>query len=140
MKRYPPNTLHLYDETRRVDRLEVLEGPTGRRTWSDREKARIVLESFESGVKVCEVARRYEMAPQHLSTWRRLAREGKLPMPIPDDPGPFFAAVEVTPDPSEAASADGGYIEITADGVTVRLSDRTDAVRIAEIAAALRVR
>jgi len=57
MQRYPPNTLHLYDETNRLERLDVLEGPTGRRTWSDREKTRIVLESFEPGVKVCDVAR-----------------------------------------------------------------------------------
>ena len=70
MKRLVQNELHLLDERGRIDRLEVLEGPTGRRTWSDREKARIVLESFEPGARVCEVARRNGMTPQHLSTWR----------------------------------------------------------------------
>ncbi|MEM9312213.1 MAG: transposase [Pseudomonadota bacterium] len=138
MQRYPPNTLHLYDETNRIERLDVLEGPTGRRTWSDREKARIVLESFESGVKVCDVPRRNGMAPQHLSTWRRLARDGKLPMPVPAEP--MFASVEVAPDPSVLPQSAGGVIEIDADGVVVRLPDSASAERIAEIAAALRLR
>ena len=138
MQRYPPNTLHLYDETNRIERLDVLEGPTGRRTWSDREKARIVLESFEPGVKVCDVARRNGMAPQHLSTWRRLARDGKLPMPVPEEP--MFAAVEVAPDQPKTDATVAGVIEIDADGVVVRLPESASAERIAEIAAALRLR
>jgi transposase len=35
-----------------IGRLEVLEGPTGRRTWPDAVKAAIVAESFEPGAKV----------------------------------------------------------------------------------------
>lgn len=38
--------------------MEVLEGPTGRRTWLDAVKARIVLESLAPGVEVRAVARR----------------------------------------------------------------------------------
>ena len=40
-------------------RLEVLEGPTGRRSWSDDVKGRIVAESFEPGARVVDVARRH---------------------------------------------------------------------------------
>lgn len=61
-----------------LSRLEVLEGPTGRRTWSDEVKARIVAETLTPGVKVFEVAGRHRVAPQSLTTWRRLAREGRL--------------------------------------------------------------
>jgi transposase len=39
-------------------RVEVLTGPGRRRSWSDDEKARIVAETAEPGVKVNEVARR----------------------------------------------------------------------------------
>ena len=40
-------------------RLDVIEGPTGRRRRTDDEKARIVAESFLPGVRVSEVARRH---------------------------------------------------------------------------------
>lgn len=138
MQRFPTNGLHLYDETSRVDRLEVLEGPTGRRSWSDREKARIVLESFRPWARVCDVARQHGLAPQHLSMWRSLARKGKLPVPVSAADDPFFAAVEVA-NPVVAAAPDLS-IEICADGVSVRLPIETEAGRIAEIAAALRAK
>ena len=59
-------------------RVEVIEGPSGRRSWPDVVKAQIVRESFEPGVTVSEVARRHRMSPQHLTLWRRAAREGRL--------------------------------------------------------------
>mgnify|MGYP006165046005 CR=1 FL=1 len=37
-----------------VSRIEVLDGPTGRRRWPDDLKARIVAESFQPGARVCE--------------------------------------------------------------------------------------
>jgi transposase len=40
-------------------RLEVIEGPTGRRQRTQAEKARIVAESLMPGVRVSEVARKY---------------------------------------------------------------------------------
>src|SRR3546814_7687804 len=62
-------------------RLEVLEGPTGRRRWSDALKGRIVAESFAVGARVCDVARRYRVEGQQLTTRRRAAREGLLALP-----------------------------------------------------------
>ena len=47
-----------------ISRLEVLEGPTGRRNWPDEVKAQIVAESFEPGVKVSGVARRHGLMPE----------------------------------------------------------------------------
>ena len=38
-------------------RVEVIEGPSGRRSWPDDVKARIVRESLEPGATVSEVAR-----------------------------------------------------------------------------------
>ena len=61
-------------------RVEVIEGPSGRRSWPDVVKAQIVRESLEPGVTVSEVARRHRMSPQQLTLWRRAAREGRLPL------------------------------------------------------------
>jgi transposase len=116
--------------------MEVLEGPTGRRTWPDDLKARIVAESFEPGVRVRDVAQRHGLAPQHLSTWRGLARQGKLDIAIMEDDLPAFAALEVL---EETATGHSVPIEIEADDVIVRLGADTSATRIAEIAAALRL-
>ncbi len=88
MKRFPTNRVHLLDEANCVDRLEVLEGPTGRRSWPDEEKIRIIRESLAPGARVCDVARHNGLTPQHLSTWRSLAKKGKLSVPIPGDDFP----------------------------------------------------
>ena len=137
MKRFVQNDIRLLDEVRGcVTRMEVLEGPTGRRSWPNDLKARIVRESFEPGVRVRDVARRHGLAPQHLSTWRSLARQGKLDVAIVEEDLAAFAALEVL---EETATGQSAPIEIEADGVTVRLDAGTSATRIAEIAAALRL-
>lgn len=119
----------------RAERLEVLEGPTGRRSWPDEVKARIVLESFEPGARVADVVRRHGLRPQHLSGWRRLARTGRLPMPGSgaDEGAPAFARLEVAPEPGHSERR----IEIHAGNVSVHLPEDTGASRIAAIAAAL---
>ena len=75
------------------------------------------------------------MAPQHLSTWRGLAKKGKLNIPVPEEDFPAFAALEVV---EERAPAAATSIELKVDGVTLRLAGDTPASRIGELAAALR--
>ena len=119
-------------------RLEVLEGPTGRRRWPDEVKARLVAETFAPGVRVVDVARRHGLRPQHLSTWRRLARQGKLVLPADDEP--VFAPL-LLEETASAASPRGereGSIELEVGDVMVRLPVDSAADRIASIAAALR--
>jgi len=117
-------------------RLEVLEGPTGRRTWPDEVKGRIVAESFEPGARVTDVARRHGMAAQHLSTWRRLAREGKIVVPVNE---PMFARLEIAPqDEAIPEPPTDGFVEIDTGGITIRLSGDSAAGRIADVVAALR--
>src|SRR3712207_9452989 len=55
-------------------RVEVLTGPRRRREWSEEDKARAVAESCAPGAVVSEVARRWQISPQQLFTWRRQAR------------------------------------------------------------------
>ena len=81
-----------------------------------------------------DVARRHGLTPQHLSTWRSLARKGKLVLPEAPGIDPSFAVVQID---DGSAPAGKGSIEIEASGVVLRLSPDTPAARIAEIAVAL---
>jgi len=125
-----------------VSRLEVLEGPTGRRRWSDEAKAAIVAESFLPGVRVSDVARRHGMTPQQLTGWRRLARDGKLVLPA-DETGMTFAPILVDEGTPEATGpsvpeAAAGLIEVETGGMVLRVPTNTLPRRLAELVSALR--
>jgi transposase len=49
--------LLLASRRKTVERLEAMAGPTGRQSWPDAVKARIVAESFAPGARVVDVAR-----------------------------------------------------------------------------------
>lgn len=122
-------------------RLEVVCGPTGRRRWPAREKARIVCESLRGDVAVTEVARRNGLRPNQLFLWRRQAREGALVLPGEALDGLAFAPVVVGDGPrgcGEPERNTSSSIEIEAAGVIVRVCARTPAARVGELAAALR--
>ncbi len=78
MREHYQKDIYLESTVAPFSRIEVLEGPTGRRKWPIELKLRLVAESNEPDAQVCDVARRNGMRPQHLSTWRRLVREGRL--------------------------------------------------------------
>ncbi|GMG85674.1 hypothetical protein LNKW23_49030 [Paralimibaculum aggregatum] len=92
------------------------------------------MESFAPGARVNEVARRHGLTPQHLSTWRSLARKGKLALPEAPETEPAFSVLKIDDGPALVGK---GSIEIEAGGVVLRLASDTPATRIAEIAAAL---
>ena len=119
-----------------TSRLEVLEGPTGRRSWSDEAKARIVLESYAPGVRVSDVARKHNMTPQHLTQWRRAAKEGRLA--LPGDDAMAFASIVVEDERPAASVQTPSMIAIEAAGVIVRVAGDCPAERIGEIIRVLR--
>ena len=123
-------------------RLEVIEGPSGRRSWPDVVKAQIVRESFEAGVTISEVARRHRMSPQHLTLWRRAAREGRLSVPVEynENGGGPFVPLAVEGDRGEARSVVNDRIVIEVNGIALKLPAETTATRIAEIMFALEAR
>jgi transposase len=121
-------------------RLEVIEGPSGRRSWPDEVKARIVRESFEPGVTVSEVARRHRMSPQHLTLWRRAAREGRLSVSPGCDESVKnapFVPLAIEAEQGESVSVMSERIVIEMNGIAVKLPAETAASRIAEIVFAL---
>ena len=120
--------------------IDDIVGPRVQRRWPDALKARIVAETLVEGSRVNEVVRRYDMQPNHLSEWRRLAREGKLVLPALPEPEPAFAPMVIEPltDSAEpAVEAAGNPIEIAVGDVVVRLDAAVPAKRIAAIARAL---
>ena len=123
-----------------LTRLGVEVSRTGKRRWPDHVKARIVAETLLPGATVNDVARKYDVAPNHLSTWRRMAKDGGLVLPAPDGEAEFAPLVVFDgagPPTAERAEPVTAAIEIMAGSVAVRLDAATPAARIAEIVRAL---
>ena len=129
---------HIEHHMEDTGRMEVMVGPSGKRTWSDAFKGRVVAETLVPGVTVNEVARRHDLRPNHLSTWRRLAKDGKLV--VPDLAGAEFAPVVLELEVTPPEPAPERAIEIMHGPVTICLDARTPPDRIAAIAHALSVR
>jgi transposase len=129
--------MDVHTHSRRVERLEIVE--TGRRRrWSEDEKLKIVVESFQSPRQVAATARRHGISRWQLHEWRRAFRAtqeeaarpqaGFVPATIAMEPEP--------PAPELAAPSDPGMIEIDfASGARMRI---TGAIDEATLAAALR--
>ena len=133
-----------------VSRIEVLTGPTGRRRWSDALKLQMVAESYHRDVTVREVAERYGIAANHLSTWRSMVKNGILF--DPDGPLPFvcddikFATVEI--DGKSAHQQEPvvittevkvlEFVELETGGVTLRFGGSSNIKEIAKFVRALR--
>ena len=97
-----------------------MAGPTGRRSWPDAVKARIVAESFTAGARVVDVARRHGVTPQQVTTWRRLARRGVLALPAESSIN--FAALVLDEPPAPSPAKAPAPIEIERGGMNVRLA------------------
>src|SRR3954452_14478517 len=105
-----------------VSRLEVLEGPSGRRVRSEAERARIVAESLLPGAQVSEVARKHGATRWQVYDWRRRFRQrGELPSV--EAPRPPFAPL-VVERPLEERHVPTVKLEIEIGDVVVRTMRR----------------
>lgn len=106
------------------------------RKWPDELKAEIVAETLRPGATVNEVAARHGLQANQVSAWRRMARDGRLVLPAPDDAVEFVSLMVATPEPV-AAPPTGGSVEIAVGAVTVRLEPGASPERIASVVRAL---
>jgi transposase len=125
-------------------RIEVITGRQRRRTWSDEEKGRILLESSEPGANISAVARRNSVSRGLLNIWRREARGSAMPL------GPaLFAAVRVESERNasgrdeagreDRASGDAGsVIAVELCGATLRVARGADRRTLDLVISALR--
>jgi transposase len=105
-----------------VSRLEVIEGPTGRRRRTKAERARIAAESLVPGASVTDVARRYGTTRWQVYDWRKKLRDGRLVVPESVAALPVFAELVVegaaAKMPAETAFNTG--VEIVVGDVVIR--------------------
>jgi transposase len=64
-------------------RVEILAGLERRRFWSEEQKRAILEEALTSGLTMADVARRHDIVPQQIYTWRR---QLGLSAPVATDP------------------------------------------------------
>lgn len=110
-------------------RLEVIEGPTGRRKRTRAEKARIVAESLLPGARVADVARKYGATRWQVYDWRRRLRQERLTLSDNTGSAPAFAAVVVEDAPRRQTAC----IEIVVGDVVIRAELGVDDAHLSRI-------
>ncbi len=121
-----------------VQRLEVVN--TGRRRrWTLAEKLRIVEESFQGHRQVSATARRHDISPSLLFSWRKALRGDSRD---PNEAIGFAPALIVAEQaPPRRDGAPGGRMEIvTATGQRIIVGTDVDALALARVVAALEAR
>jgi transposase len=141
--------LQARDEASAYRRIELITGRRLRRRWSPDEKAQIVAESAEPGVKISEVARRCGVNRGLLTVWRRqayhlsqAAAASSAPafVPVVMQAGPEVSKPHLHADPGDDVEVSVGAIEVDLPGGRVRLSGAVDPVLARAVIAAVRAR
>jgi transposase len=131
---------HIFDASKPRGRVEIQVGTGRRRRWSDKAKGQIVAESYAPEAVVSEVARRYNISPQHLFAWRKAARAGVLSLPA--DEAPLFVPVVTEPrgagPRTEAAMRSPTMITIEIGGAVVRAATGVDPAWLRDVLLAVR--
>lgn len=122
-------------------RLEVIEGRSGRRRWSDEEKARIASESYRPGVQVADVARRHGTTRWQIYDWRKRLAKGLLALPTELRTPQGFAAVMVEPEETHLVTvppSSDGVIDLIVEGMTIRVGMTVDEAHLVRVIRAAR--
>lgn len=129
------------DDTKRVrGRMEVRSGVIRRRRWAVEEKGRIVAEAVKPDAVIAEVARRHDLAPQHLSNWIRAAKDGRFALPADEDVTfvPLVASATIAVGPSATSRERPMPIEIAVGSILVRVTNGADASTLEAVVRAVR--
>jgi transposase len=125
----------IHKDSFQVERLEVVN--TGRRRrWSEDEKLRIVEESFRGHRQVSATARRHDISPSLLFSWRKAFGEGRRRA----DEVIGFAPAMIVPeeDASPGAAGGGSRMEIvTTTGRRIIVGADVDGRALARVLAVL---
>jgi len=124
-------------------RMEVIEGRSGRRQWTEAEKARIVVESLLPGARVAEVARRHGTTRWQIYDWRRRLTNDLREMSSAADRSTPFAPVVVetgsaTPVMPTSAPPSAASIEVVVGDVTIRAAPAAGEAHLARVIRAAR--
>jgi transposase len=140
----------------RAPQVRVIARAERRRNWSIEQKHEIVAESLAGCMSVSAIARKHDISPGQLFTWRRQLLAGGLDAAAPA--APSFARVDVvaarpltgpdqSDDPDEHAGDDeavgprvggqAGVMEIVIADVTVRVDASVDGAALRRVLAAL---
>ncbi len=132
-------------------RFEVFTGAGRRRSFTVEEKLGYVAQMADCG-NICELARRHDLRPSQLFTWRRelryAAEAARSSAQRP--PGPMFvpAVIEPGADPAPARTKPVkvarrreslAAVELVIDGVAVKIARGADAGVIAAVIDALKM-
>ncbi|MDA9521209.1 transposase [Bradyrhizobium sp. CCBAU 11434] len=118
-----------------VSRLEILEGPSGRRVRSEAERARIAAESLLPGAQVSEVARKHGATRWQIYDWRRRFRQRGM-LPLCEASPPTFAPLVVERALERQAAAI--KLEIAIGDVVLRTDTAIDAEQLSRVIRAVR--
>ena len=122
-----------------VSRLEVIEGPSGRRRRTKAERGRIAAESLMPGVSVADVARKHGTTRWQVYDWRKKLRTGQLVVPESVAALPMFAELVVEGAALDASSARAGSeLEIVVGDVVIRAGAGADEGQLARAIRAAR--
>jgi transposase len=110
-----------------VSRLDVIEGPSGRRRRTKAERARIAAESMMPGVTVADTARKHGTTRWQIYDWRKQIRKGNLMVPESIAALPVFAELVVDDSAAEAPPARGASeVEIVVGDIVIRAGAGAD--------------
>ncbi len=125
-----------------VSRLDVIEGPSGRRRRTKAERARIAAESMMPGLTVADVARKHGTTRWQIYDWRKQIRKGNLVVPESVAALPIFAELVVDDSLASAPAAVArSDLEIVVGDIVIRAGAGADegqltrAIRAARAAA-----
>ena len=101
-------------------------------------EGRIVAETLVPGARVSEVARRWQVCPQQVFTWRHAARRDAAALPRETAHQPAAGFVSIVTEGSASGASTVPAIEVELAGAVVRVGGGMDGVLLTAVLRAVR--